>query len=399
MKFERTALRAVGAAANAWNDWRYRIKLRLGLVSRPLLLPYRGYAANGRLRFGGRVVEDEGVVNAPPSLSRWTNLKRTFRRYETDEIRDARVEWRIGDARGTAVTDRDGYFHVDIALAPDALQAPWARVDMTLTGAPGYGFEPMEASTYVRVVEAEPEFGIISDLDDTLIETGAQNLLKHWRTVSLNSAEGRVAFPGVAYLFRALAAGRKGADTNPIFYVSSSPWNLYDLFETFMQLRDIPAGPMFLKDFGIDRTKWLTGSHRRHKLAAIERILASYPSLSFLLIGDTGQDDAVIYAEAVQRHRDRIVAVYLRDVTPSGFSPFVRRAMRRIQRHGVPLVACETLDTAALHAEEAGLVDAGTAGRMAEEVRGDLEKLEGWQWPRPFGLTRPADRESEEPSG
>jgi phosphatidate phosphatase APP1 len=241
----------------------------------------------------------------------------------------------------------------------------------------------------VRVVSPDAAFGVISDLDDTLVETGARNLLRHWRTVSLNSAEGRVAFPGVAYLFRALAAGRTGAETNPIFYVSSSPWNLYDLFEDFMRLRDIPPGPMFLKDFGIDRTKWLTGSHGRHKLAAIETILAAYPSLGFLLVGDTGQDDAVIYAEAVRRHRDRIVAVYLRDVTPAGFLPSVRGAMKRIERSGVPLASGADLDAAARHAENAGLVEPGTAERMAREIESDARALENWGWPRPFGLTKP----------
>jgi phosphatidate phosphatase APP1 len=389
------ALRAAGTLARIWDDGRYRAKLRLGMISAPILLAYRGHVAGGRARFGGRVVEDEGVVDAEPSRSRWTNLKRTFRRYETDEIRDAIVDWRVGAVGGTATTNAQGFFEVEADVGPDGADGEaWRTVELVLREAAGYGFEPQRARAFVRVVAPDAGFGVISDLDDTVIETGAQSLLKHWRTVALNSAEGRVAFPGVAFLFRALAAGRGGPDTNPVFYVSSSPWNLYDLFEDFMRLRRIPHGPMFLKDFGLDTTQWLTGSHRRHKLAAIERILSAYPELRFILIGDTGQSDALIYAEAVKAHGRRILAVYLRDVTPNGFKPRIRRAMRRIEAEGVPVVSGPTLDEAARHAERAGLVDPGTAERMEEEVRSDAQALKHWRWPRPATLRRLADRGS-----
>jgi len=87
------ALQITGTIAALWDDTRYRVKARLGMVSPPIPLPYRGYIANGHVRFGGRVIEDEGSVDAPVSRSRWTNLKHSIRRYETDEIRDATIEW------------------------------------------------------------------------------------------------------------------------------------------------------------------------------------------------------------------------------------------------------------------------------------------------------------------
>ncbi|WP_294641756.1 App1 family protein [uncultured Aureimonas sp.] len=367
------ARQGIGAVAGIWDDARYHAKLRLGLVSPPILLPYRGYASGGRVRFGGRGVEDEGVVGAERSRSRWTQLWRTFRRYETDEIRDAVVEWRVGDVRGTAVTDKQGFFAIETAVDTASVEGPWLTAELILRSAPGFRFEPMRRELFVRVVGTDAEFGIVSDLDDTLVETGAQNFLKHLRTVAPNSAEGRVAFPGVAFLFRALASGRTGPNTNPVFYVSSSPWNLHELFEDFMELRGIPHGPMFLKDFGLNKTQWLTGSHRTHKLAAIDRILDAYPG-RFVLVGDTGQSDAAIYAETVRTHSGRILAVYLRDVSPGGFRSGVREAMEAIGAAGVSVTTGQTLEPAARHAEDAGLVPSGTVDRMADEVARDFER-------------------------
>jgi len=47
----------------------------------------------------------------------------------------------------------------------------------------------------------------------------------------------------------------------------------------------------------------------------ITRILDTYPTLPFLLIGDSGQEDPEIYREVVARYPRRILAVYIRDVT------------------------------------------------------------------------------------
>lgn len=388
MVIGKTALKTAGSAAAFWDDARYRVKARLGMVSPPILLPYRGFVANGRLRFKGRVIEDEGIVDAPVSHSRWTNLKRSFRRYETDEIRDALVEWRALGHSGTATSDRQGFFEVDTPVSDVPEGTAWVPVDLVLTAAPRYEFAPLRAQTEVRIVSADAEFGVISDMDDTVVETGARNLLRHWRTVALNSAEGRVAFPGVACLFQALASGRSGGETNPFFYVSSSPWNLYDLFEDFLGLRGIPHGPMFLKDFGLSKTQWLSGSHRRHKLRAIQTILDAYPHLGFVLVGDTGQSDAKIYSEAVAAHPGRIRAVFLRDVTPKGFRRGVEKAIDEIAFTGVPVVSGPTLNAAAHKAEELGLVEPGTVERMGKQIAEDRDRLEGSKWPRPFGLRR-----------
>ena len=65
-------------------------------------------------------------------------------------------------------------------------------------------------------------FGVISDVDDTILETGVQRVGRMIRQTFTGSALTRTPFPGAAELYRDLADG-----INPVFYVSSSPWNLH----------------------------------------------------------------------------------------------------------------------------------------------------------------------------
>jgi phosphatidate phosphatase APP1 len=136
-----------------------------------------------------------------------------------------------------------------------------------------------------------------------------------------------------------------------------------------MALHAIPPGPMFLRDFGLDRTKLVAGGHRAHKLATIERLLAFYPGLAFILVGDSGQHDAAIYAEAVRRHLGRVAAVYIRDVTPGvEVDREVRFLLGEVRRAGVRAAFCPDLLEAARDAAAAGWITAAAVDEVRREV-------------------------------
>ena len=54
-----------------------------------------------------------------------------------------------------------------------------------------------------------------------------------------------------------------GDARNPLFYVSSSPWNVYDVITQFLELQGIPHGPVMLRDVDIG---FDTLSHRFPRL-------------------------------------------------------------------------------------------------------------------------------------
>ncbi len=321
-----------------WDRAILRVRRQVGLSGPPLILPYRKFGTAEKIRIGGRVVEDRGVVSAPHTHSTVENLWLTFKRYATYEVGAARIGFSIGRESGTVVSDRNGFFEVDMTPARPIVLPPeesWLPAQLTLLGAPTGPERPLQAEAFVLIPPATARFGVISDIDDTIVKTGATDFLKHWRTVVANSAEARVAFRGLAPFYRALHRGVGGAEGNPLFYVSSSPWNLYDLFERYLVLHDIPLGPILLRPVGFGAGKWPGGSHHANKLAQIENILATYPLLPFILVGDSGQHDAEIYTEATVRHPGRIAAIYVRDVTEEARDRAAKGVLEPAQARGV----------------------------------------------------------------
>ena len=202
----------------------------------------------------GRVLEDEGIPAAGERDTAWRNVLSTLRRLESDEVPGARVRLRVAGATQDVVTDAEGYF--DTWIAPsEALPADtlWHDVALELL-APLDPAKPSPAAVgRVLVPPATAKLGIISDLDDTVVQTGATDVRATLRSVFLSNARTRLPFPGVAMLYRALQEGVDGRESNPVFYVSSSPWNLYDVLSEFLALREIPEGPIMLRDWGLSR--------------------------------------------------------------------------------------------------------------------------------------------------
>jgi phosphatidate phosphatase APP1 len=177
------------------------------------------------------------------------------------------------------------------------------------------------------------------------------------RTVLLRNARSRMPFKGVAEFYRQLQLGRNGKRNNPFFYVSSSPWNLYDLLEDFLALNEIPPGPLLLRDMAMKRKKTGDASeHHGHKLKEIDNLLLTYPKLPFVLIGDSGQEDANIYREVVRRHPGRVLAIYIRDVNLPERTAMVQRVSEELRGESVEMLLVKDTVQAAEHAVQNGLV-------------------------------------------
>lgn len=238
----------------------------------------------------------------------------TLHRLDSDEIPGAHVRAHFQGKQWNTTTDGEGYFVLDLDPV-ETLDAGWHDVSLELVSSVG---EP-EKHRFVEPVLVpfpDAEFAVISDLDDTVIRTKANELFQQIAIVFGNSARGRTPFPGVPALYRALHRGPDDRGRNPMFYVSLSGWNLYDLFEEFMQANDVPLGPLFLADLRLIEGKSAVMGSDDHKFESIDVLLRVYPELPFVLIGDSGQHDPETYARVVKQHPGRIRAVYIRDVGP-----------------------------------------------------------------------------------
>lgn len=343
--------------------------------------PYLGYGTSSEVRLMGRVLDDKRIATGPTD-SLWTNALRTLRRVESDEVRGATVRLIDGDTALDAQTDPDGYF--SFRYTPDAPDRPWHEVRLELV-APEPD-DPIEANHAGRIQIPRPDadFAVISDLDDTVVKTGATNKLSYARAVLLNNATSRLPFPGVAALYRALQRGPDGDGTNPFFYVSSSPWNLFGQFHGFLRHRDIPEGPIFLKDFGIDEDKFIKSGHRSHKLDYIKTLLDTYPDLPFVLVGDSGQEDAEIYARVARERPGRLRAIYIRDVTDDTRDQKVQALADEVEALGVPMRLVTDTGTAARHSAEVGLIPEAAVADVEAEAAHEEQQDETW-WERALG--------------
>jgi phosphatidate phosphatase APP1 len=258
-------------------------------------------------------------------------------------------------------TDRQGY--LDMAVDVGGLHPGWHRVSVTAT----WRGRSADAEMPVLVVDPRATLALVSDLDDTVIESGITRGLEVLRLTLLTEVTKRAPLPGAAELYRALTAPRDGGGPAPVFYLSTSPWNLYELLTRFLVLRGFPAGPLLLTDWGPSRTNLFRVPTQEHKLTLIRALLADHPALRVVLLGDTGQLDPEIYATVAQEAPDRVRAIYVRRTAGmrAGRAVELHGLARRVAACGVPMLVVDDSVQIAEHAAGIGLL----AGADVQRVR------------------------------
>jgi phosphatidate phosphatase APP1 len=337
------------------DKWMYQLQQRLGNTGPLQIIPYRTYGTPHRIYIKGRVLQDKKIASAGEGDNVFTNLLNMYKRFESDEVPGALVQLLLPGEQHQAVTDKEGYFLFNIDPAkPFITEELYLSLPLQLVDAP-IKFTPVNAVAEIMIPPADAEYGIISDIDDTIIRTGATNLFAMGKTVLLSNARTRLPFAGVTEFYKALQLGRNGKRNNPFFYVSSSPWNLYDLLVDFMDHNSIPAGPLLLRDFGLNES-FVSGDYMSHKFKEIAQILDTYPQLNFVLVGDSGEQDPGIYLEVVKRYPGRIISIYIRDVAAGEKQQIAKAAADELKALGVEMILTEHSVKAAEHAAQAGLI-------------------------------------------
>jgi phosphatidate phosphatase APP1 len=355
-------------------------KLRTRLDSdKPLqIITYRSYGTLNRLYVTGRVLKDKQIRKATDEDTTWNNLLSMYKRFESDEVPGATLKLVFGGQQYTVTTDREGYFKIDLFTeVPIVWNDMWHEVDIELVEAPYYSYAPgLKDTAHVLVPPVDAEYGIISDIDDTIVKTTATSLLAMSRNTFLHNAHTRLPFAGVSEFYKSLQLGRNGKRNNPFFYVSSSPWNLYDLLIDFLDLNEIPEGPLLLRDFGLDKNIE-SADHMGHKFKEITNILLTYPQLNFVLIGDSGQDDPKIYREVVRQFPGRILAIYIRDVQLADREKIAVDISKSLLEDKVEMIIVDNTVQAAEHAAKSKLIFTEEIPKIVEDKKQDKGEIPG----------------------
>ncbi|GAA4277059.1 App1 family protein [Aquimarina mytili] len=321
---------------------------------------YLGYGTATLFRATGRALEDENIdFSANQGVFR--TLRNIYRQFESDEIRNAPITLTLPDGKIVeTVTDHEGYYHLELDISIDTKQINkegWTNYTAS------YKKDSINKkinnnnsfSSQMLIPSNAAEFGIISDIDDTILHTGVASFFK-WRVIAntiFKNFDKRTAIEGTVKFYKKLHLGKSNAPVNPFFYVSNSPWNLYDYLSAFFRKNHFPKGPILLRDF---RTPFDKTPKPKipHKQSEILNLLKMYPDMNFILIGDSGEKDADIYTKIAKEQPGRILAIYLRSVNH-------RRKEKRIKRliasyDSSPILLVQTSDQAIKHARKNGFI-------------------------------------------
>lgn len=323
------------------------------------IIVFHGYGSENRFYARGRALEDEdidlgqkGAVNL---------LLNTWKRFETDEIRNTPIRIVFDDNKVIhGKTDDEGYFLVNETL--DGLSAyanseGWVNFDISFTDT-GLKHEILNKNRFpgeMLIPNNKARFGVISDIDDTILHTGVVSSLK-WKVIIntiFKRAINRRPLEGAADFYHQLHKGKTQDEANPIFYVSHSPWNLYRYLELFLTANNFPKGPILLRTMS-SFTRRRQGDDKPQKQKEITNILNAYPDLSFILIGDSGERDADIYIEISKMFPNRVKAIYLRSVSHKKRMARVKKLFSDFKH--IPFLIVDKTSEAIAHAKEHGFI-------------------------------------------
>ncbi len=334
-------------------------------LSRPTVIqPYRGFVADGIAHVRARAMEQPIFDVQPGGLRIDATLAANLLRWVVLDIAGLKVSVTVAGNTVTTHSNADGFIVAKVPV--EDIEPGWHEV---LFHAEDQGRE-VTARGRVVLPDNSSKVGFITDIDDTILVTGMTEGLKAVQRTLLRDAYGRQPVPGTPSLYRGLARG-----TNPkhpestFFYVSSGPWNLYDMLTQFLGVRGFPRGPIFLTD-------WRPGSppsdsegklESNHKRARIRRILDAYPKLKFVLIGDSGERDEQIYSEFLESDPTRIRAAIIRDVTVEDAEVPDQGSSKTRKKSGLIRVR-DSIQMAQV-AHDLGLIDELTV----EEVKAEID--------------------------
>ncbi|MET0297003.1 MAG: phosphatase domain-containing protein [Microbacterium sp.] len=281
-----------------FHTWRERRARGRGL--KPTVTPFPGYASTEWVRVLGR------VLIVPPVKQRTTgeySSVRGWRSFAAVPVGFAQVTVTIGGVSHDVVSDRGGV--IDTVL-PARLEPGWQTFTMSVEG--GEGIE-----TRVFVVDPDIRFGVVSDIDDTVMVTALPRpLIAAWNSFVIDE-HARQPVPGMAVLLERVARDNPGS---PIVYLSTGAWNVAPTLIRFLRRHLFPPGAMLLTDWGPTHDRWFR-SGKAHKAANLRRLAREFPDVRWLLIGDDGQHDDELYTDFTREHPANVAAVAIRRLSPA----------------------------------------------------------------------------------
>lgn len=313
---------------------------------------YHGYGHQDNLIVYGHV-----LAGKPPRVSTsngvLSNINHLIKVFSVKPIAGVRVRLRWENQSFYSTTAKDGFFKFEWKSI-QKVTAGWHDVSVDLVNPENKILTTGEGKIFIP--EAT-QYGFISDIDDTVLVSHSASTGKKLRVMFTKNPLSRKTFADVVKFYKLLSlAHTEPSLLNPFFYVSSSEWNLYDDLNVFFKHNQLPKGVFLLNEIKRWYQLLKTGKTKHQgKLIRVVRIFEAFPKQRFVLLGDNSQKDPTIYAAIANKYPDRVMAIYIRNVSPKKVE-ITSSLMNAIKNKAIHICQFEHTDQAISHAKSIGLI-------------------------------------------
>lgn len=300
----------------------------------PILSYYNYLSIDGNIRFAGTILRAPAdMLYIGDENTTFQHIKNLYKLYTPHFFTDAMLEVRYRGYFTLCNIDYKGNFVVMLPEESEEFLIDDIRIRLIIDN---FGYSVYAPNLFhERLYISDYKYGLITDIDDTILHTGATTIFTRLKQIIFTRPDERKSIEGMPEIFRLLSA-----DGAKIFYVSNSEANLFPVISTFLHSHKFPQGACFLR-----KSKLLSYfmNHKRghrsptsHKLRVISLLMRTQKNKKFILIGDNGQYDPIIYKEVIKRFPGRVRYVFLRDIHG-------RVGLKRKGWQGVPVLTYSSM--------------------------------------------------------
>lgn len=279
---------------------------------------------------GSEPHRDDDDTSLPPVVAQVARV-RGWRSFTSVHVPHHPVSVLIDGKPVTEVaSDRGGV--IDHVI-PVNLSPGWHTITLQ-AGGPGGASGSADAPVYI--VDPEARFGLLSDVDDTILNTALPKpFVAAWNSFVVDE-HARTSTPGMPVLYDHLLAEHPGS---PVIYLSTGAWNVAPALSRFLERNLYPMGSLLLTDWGPTTDRWFR-SGKEHKLRELDRLAKEFPNIKWVLVGDDGQHDEELYQRFATAHPQNVAAVAIRQLSVGQAVLAGGRSKARLHRtvSGVPWV-------------------------------------------------------------
>lgn len=339
----------------------------------PGIVGFGGHGSTRRARILGRV-----LMERTADQRSWLAERRGWRQFFDAQVPRQPVLVTVGCQRRITFADRGGY--IDLTVEGHGLTPGWhdawmqvlhegdlhtlgigegesltTQDALRLSGQTGHGSQRIRAgkpvSVALRIAGDNEKFGVVSDIDDTVMVTMLPRLVTAAKHSFVDRVSSREAVPGMAGFLTCLAdmAHRQASAHShaphpqtkdkhtpvtsaestipqtsvdsqhealhaPLIYLSTGAWNVVPALRDFLDRLNYPRGGFLMTDFGPSNTGWFRSGFE-HKRRELRRLARMFPSMKWYLVGDDGQRDPEIYAEFAREHPENVAGIAIRSLS------------------------------------------------------------------------------------